>query len=138
MVIVQERILGPIREQLAEAPAPPADRDSRQLDAIVIERIPDRAIKAKAPDFIQPRGQWTPPAALDRLSRNYQRLAEFVQSTPNLREHVVEAPPLRIVTNGAFTTMDGFQWALTVASHDERHVRQMVEVQADPNYPQEA
>jgi hypothetical protein len=135
MVIVQERVFGPVREQLAQAPAPPADRDNRQIDAIVFEKIPDRSIKAKAPDFIAPTGTWTLPAALDRLLRNYERLAEFVESSPGLREHILESPPLKIVTNGAFQTMDGYQWALTVAAHDERHVRQILEVKADPNYP---
>ena len=46
----------------------------------------------------------------------------------------MEAPPLRIVTNGEFDTMDGYQWALTAAGHDERHVRQILEVKADPNF----
>jgi hypothetical protein len=31
--------------------------------------------------------------------------------------------------------MDGYQWALTVAAHDQRHVFQILEVKADPNYP---
>ena len=138
MVIVQERVLGRVREQLAQAPAPPADRDYQQVDRIVIEKIPDRSIKAKAPEFIQPTGQWTPPAALDRLVRNYERLTGFIESAPDLREHVLEAPPLRLVTNGAFDTMDGYQWALTAAAHDQRHVSQILEVQADPNYPRSA
>jgi len=138
MVVVQERVLGPIREQLAHAPAPPADRDHQQVDAIIIEKIPDRSLKAKAPEFIAPSGQLKREEALERLFRNYQRLVEFVESTPDLREHAVEAPPIRFVTNGAFTTLDGYQWALTVALHDERHVRQILEVQADPNYPRNA
>ena len=100
-----------------------------------LEKIPDRSIKAKAPDVIQPTGQWSPAAALDRLFRNYEGLAKFVESTANLREHVLESPPLKIVTNGAVDTADGYQWALTVAAHDERHVRQILEVKADPNYP---
>ena len=137
-MIVQERILGPIREQLAQAAAPQADRDYQLLDRIVLERIPDRSIKGKAPDFLQPTGQWSPPAALDRLFHNYKRLTAFVESTHDLREHVLEAPPLRIVTNGAFDTMDGYQWALTVAAHDERHVGQILDVQADENYPRNA
>jgi hypothetical protein len=135
MVIVHERVLGPIRERLAQAPAPPADRDHQAIDAIVLQKIPDRSIKAKGPDVIQPAGQWTLPDALDRLVRSYERLAAFVESTPDLREHILEAPPLRIVTNGEFDTMDGYQWALTAAAHDERHVRQILEVKADPNYP---
>jgi len=135
MVIVQERILGPVLEQLAQAPAPPVDRDCRQVDAIVLDKIPDRSIKAKAPDFLEPTGLWTLPAALDRLFRNYEHLTEFVESTPDLREHILDSPPLRVVTNGAFDTMDGYQWALAAAAHNERHVRQILELKADPNYP---
>ena len=69
------------------------------------------------------------------MVRNYERLAGFVESTSDLRQHVLESPPLRFVTNGEFETMDGYQWALTVAAHDQRHVGQILEVQADPNYP---
>jgi hypothetical protein len=135
MVIVQERVLGPIQTRLAQAPAPPDDRDHQLIDRIVLEKIPDRSIKAKAPDVIEPSGQCSPPAAFDRLARNYARLAAFVESTPDLRAHILEAPPLRVLTNGEYQTMDGYQWALTVAGHDQRHVCQMLEVQADANYP---
>src|SRR5438067_1098609 len=116
MVIVHERFLGPIREQLAQAPAPPPERDHEQVDALVPEKIPYRTIRVKAPDYIQPTGLWTLPAALDRLFRNYERLTAFIESTPDLRQHLLDAPPLRIVTNGAFDKMDGYQWALTVAA----------------------
>ena len=101
----------------------------------MLEKIPDRSIKAKAPDYIQPTGLLTLRDALDRLFHGYERLTECVESTPGLREHVLEAPPLRIVTNGAYDSMDGYQWALTAAAHDQRHVAQILEVKADPSYP---
>jgi len=138
MVIVEEQVLGPLREQLAQAPAPPADRDHHLVDRVVMERIPDRSIKARGPDFVRPAGQLRPPAALDRVFQNYKRLATLLESAADLRGHMMEAAPLRIVTRGEFTTMDGYQWALALAAHDERHVRQILEVQADPNYPQTA
>ena len=135
MVIVRERVLGIRLANIAEAPAAPADRDYRLIDRIAIEKIPDRSNRVKAPDFIQPTGQMDPQEALQRLFENCDRLTEFVRSTPGLREHVMEAPPLKIVTNGAYDSMDGYQWALTLASHDLRHVEQILEVKADPGYP---
>lgn len=135
MVIVHERILTRVLEQLPQAPAPGPDRDSQLLDAVVIEKIPDRSIKAKAPEFIQPTGAMPVPAALEAIFRNHEHLLSVLQSTPGLREHVLESPPLRAVTNGAYQTMDGYQWILTAAGHDERHVRQILEVKEDPNYP---
>jgi hypothetical protein len=136
MVTVEERILGPIRELLAQAPPPPAAFDSALVDQIIFEKIPDRSNKVAAPEFINPSGQLSPADALERLSRNYQRLSEYVASTPGLREHILDSPPLKHVTNGAHTCMDGFQWTLALAAHDRRHIGQIVDLQADANYPQ--
>jgi hypothetical protein len=36
MIFVQERVLGPLRDQLAAAPAVPAGYDYRQVDVVVI------------------------------------------------------------------------------------------------------
>jgi hypothetical protein len=135
MVIVHQRVLTRVLEQLPQAPAPAPDRDSQLLDAIVIEKIPDRTIKAKAPDFIQPTGAMPVVAALDTIFRNHDRLLVILESTPDLREHILESPPLRVVTSGAYETMDGYQWVLTAAAHDERHVRQILELKEDRNYP---
>jgi DinB superfamily len=133
--LVHERIMNRILEQLPQAPTPEPGRDSQMLDALVLEKIPDRTIKAKAPEFIEPTGLVPPAKSLGRIFRNYERLAAFLESTPDLREHILDSPPLRVVTDGAYGTMDGYQWALTAAAHDERHVRQILELKAGPNYP---
>src|ERR1700730_2966065 len=45
VVIVEERVLGPIRDHLATAPAAPADYDCKLVDAIVINQFPNRLAK---------------------------------------------------------------------------------------------
>lgn len=135
VVIVQERILGPVREQLHQAAALPPGTDRRQIEAIVLERVPDRSMKAKAPAPIEPTGSWTLAETLERYTRNSSQLVEWLESTPDLREHALESAPLKFLTNGAFTMMDGYQLILTAAGHEERHVRQIEEVKADPEYP---
>jgi hypothetical protein len=135
LVIVHERILTRIQEQLPAAPAPPADFNNRQVDAVILDKIPDRTIRAKAPDFIAPAGVLSPSQSLERISRSYERLADYVETSPDLREHVLESPPLHVLTGGAYSLSDGYQWALTAAGHDERHVRQIEELKSHPNYP---
>lgn len=135
MALVQERVLGPVVQALAEAPPAPAGHDCAFIDQIIFDRIPGGSMKAEAPEFLRPRLPCNPADALARMARNYQRLAELVTSTPDLRQHAVESRPLQVLTNGTYTHMDGLQWALTVAAHDERHVRQIEEVKADPGYP---
>jgi multidrug efflux pump subunit AcrA (membrane-fusion protein) len=51
IVLVQERVLGPILDQLANAPAPAADHDYVQVDAIVIHQFSTRLNKFPAPEF---------------------------------------------------------------------------------------
>jgi hypothetical protein len=135
IVIVQERVLGPILDQLADAPAPPADRDSEQVDAIVINQFSNRLARFQAPEFVHPANQIIPNELLSRLAANYARLAECLESRPGLRQHVVPAAPLKAVSKGAHEVMDGYQWILAAAAHTERHTKQMLEVMAQPGYP---
>jgi hypothetical protein len=135
IVVVQERVLGPILDQLADAPAPPADRDNEQVDKIVINQFSTRLDKFKAPEFVHPEEPIDPHELLNRLAANYARLAVCLESRPGLRQHVVPAAPLKAVSKGAFETMDGYQWILAAAAHTERHAKQMLEVMAEPGYP---
>jgi DinB family protein len=135
MALVHQRILSRVLEQLPQGAAPEPGRDSQLIDALVLEKIPDRSFKASAPEFIQPTGSVAPGESMDRIFRNYVRLGELLESTPDLREHILDSPPLRVVTNGAHSTMDGYQWALAAAAHDERHVRQILELKASPDWP---
>ncbi|HUK14827.1 MAG TPA: DinB family protein [Bryobacteraceae bacterium] len=135
IVIVQERVLGPVMERLANAPAPPAGRDYQLVDAIVIHHFPTRLSKFPAPEFVRPLEQIASLELLDRLTANYARLAGCLESIPWLRQHALDAPPLKAVSKGAFEVMDGYQWILAAAAHTERHVKQMLEVMADPDYP---
>ena len=135
IVTVQERVLGPILTQLASAPAPFANRDYKAVDAIVIHQFPTRLAKLSAPESVRPADQIVPTQLLDRLKTNYIRLMDYLESTPGLRQHAGEAAPLKVVSNGAYEVMDAYQWVLAAAAHTERHVKQMLEVMADDNFP---
>lgn len=134
MVLTQEFVLGPVRAQLAKAPAGTTDRDYKQVDGIVVSQLPDRLNKFQAPEALRPTGRWTPAVASDRLITNYGRLSEFLES-PDLRQHMLDAPPLKAISKGAYESMDGYQWVLAAAAHTERHTKQILEVKADPNFP---
>ncbi len=135
VVMVQERVAGPLLGNLASAPPPPAGQDSKLVDAIVINQFTTRLSKFPAPEFVRPAADISPVEFLIRLRSNYALLAEHLESTPGLRRHAVDAPPLKAVSGGAFAVMDGYQWILAAAAHTERHAKQMLEVKADPNYP---
>jgi hypothetical protein len=135
VIFVYERILGPAREQLAKAPAPPADRDYKYVDSVILAQFPNRLAKFPAPPMSHPVGRFeSPKEALEILAKMYAGLNEFVES-PDLRQHALEAAPIKAVTNGAYDSMDGYQWILAGSAHCERHTKQILEVKADPGFP---
>jgi len=135
MVLAQDLVLGPVRQQLAQAPAPPRGDDHERVDAIVINRMPDRTAKFQAPDFLQPTGRWTPAESMERLRRYYTELTKYLETTPDLRQHAVSAPALKAISKGAYESMDAYQSILLAAAHIERHTKQILEVRADAGFP---
>jgi DinB superfamily len=135
VVFVQERVLGPMWEQLAVAPAAPAHYDRAEIDLIVLHWFPDRRSKIPGPEALHPTGRWSPAEALDRLRVNYARMNDLVESVSDLRQHAIQAVPLKLFSEGKYEVMDGYQWLLAAAAHTERHTKQMLEVKADPNFP---
>ena len=135
VVFVFERVVGPVFDQLANAPAPPADRDHAHVDFIVIHQFPNRLAKFPAPEISHPGARFTSPAeAIDPLQKAYQALNQRLE-LQDLRLHALEAAPLKAVSKGAYQSMDGYQWILAAAAHCERHTKQILEVRADPNFP---
>ncbi len=134
VLIVNERVLGPVREQLANAPSA-GNPDREAVDAIVLYRFQDRTLRFKGPDAIHPTRRSAPSELLERLNETYDRLIECLESTPDLRDHAIPSPPLKAVSGGAHEMMDGYQWILAAGAHVDRHSRQILEVKADPNFP---
>jgi len=135
IVMVQDRVLGPVLGQLADAPAPPPGLDCKVIDAILFNQFSNRLEKFSGPPSVHPTGEIVPAEFLARLAANCESLAARLESTPGLRQHSLESLPLRAVTKGAYDRMDGYQWILAAGAHTERHVKQILEVMADPGYP---
>ena len=135
IVLIQEVVLGPVRERLSAAPDEAEGRDYKQVEDIIYQQFPARSGKIEAPDFSAPTGRWTPVVSLERLSANCASLKAYVESTPELRSRVIESAPLKRITNDALQYMDGYQWALAAAAHTKRHLDQISQVKRDPGFP---
>jgi len=127
IAMVEDAVLTGVRARLEKSPAPAADRDVKQLDAMILEKVPDRSTKVQAPPQLLPAGHTTPAASLDRFLRSRQQTMNWLKSDSDLRGHVVDHP--------VFGPLDGYQWILAAAGHSERHTKQILEVKADPNFP---
>lgn len=135
-VFVLERVAGPLQASLVQAPPPPPDHDCETIDAIVMSQFPKRLTKLKAPDFALPVGRFSSPAqAIPAVSSACSALAQILDETPGLRDHALEAFPLKIVTNSVHSMMDGYQWILAATAHAERHTKQILEVRGAEGFP---
>ena len=117
-----------VANNIMKAPAGAPDRDTAKIDAFVLAAIPDRSHKAQAPEPLRPTARWTPAETLGHFLESRAKTIAFLESTSDLRAHVVNSPPLN-------QPMDAYDWLLFIAAHSERHTKQILEVKADPNFP---
>jgi len=118
---------------LENSPVTAVHPDYKLVDDMIIYQIPGRLTKFPSP--IQPAGDLSRSAAIERLSANYAALNRRLETTPDLRNRSIESAPIKAISNGVYSSMDGYQWILAAAAHTERHTKQVLEVIADPGFP---
>ena len=102
--------------------------DVKAIDAFVLKAIPDRSVKAQAPEPLQPDNRFgSPQASLKHFKASRARTIAFLKTTKDLRGHAITSPLGK--------ELDCYEWVLFIAAHSERHTKQIEEVKADPNFP---
>ena len=121
---------GMITEQVMKSPADPSKEPQVVgKEAGVLEKVPDRSVKAQAPDILKPNGQWK---TKDELIKHFKEtraknIAYMKEHYAEMRQHFMDQPPAGL--------LDGYQWMLFMGAHSKRHTAQIEEVKADPNFP---
>jgi len=125
-IAISEDSLFEFMKKILQGPAQPANRAGlEEKDQEVLEFSVDRTKKEQAPAFLQPTGRW---ASREELIAHFKKSRDhtiaYVRDTQDdLRGH--------FISSGT----DAYQWLLVIAGHTERHVAQINEVKAGPNYP---
>jgi len=129
IVLVENHILKTIERVLETSPDPAKQADVRRKDRAVLELVPDRATRVKGPPSMLPQRRWPDfEESLRQFESTRERSIEFATKTQaDLRNHFFPHPILG--------DLDCYQWLLLLATHSERHVRQMEEVMAEPGFP---
>jgi len=116
-----------VQKKVMVLPAGEPGRDVKKMDAAVEAMIPDRSHKAQAPEPLVPNNRFgSPEGSLKHFLESRETTEQFLRSTTGLRDHVMDGP---------IGKMDGYEFILFIAAHSERHVKQISEVKADPNFP---
>jgi len=118
---------GLLNEKVMVSPAGDPGRDVKNIDAAVEAMVPDRSHKAQAPEPLIPNNRFgSPVGSLKQVLDSRDIPEQSLRSTVGLRDHVIDGPVGK---------MDGYEFILFIAAHSERHVKQINEVKADPNFP---
>ena len=127
-IAVSDDSLFDLMRQTLKSPAAP-EKKSAVKDEFILQVVPDRSVKAKAPEFLQPKRRWPDRETLiAHFKESRDRNIAYIQTTEDdLRSHFMDHPLLK--------TIDAYQVMLLLSAHCERHTAQIDEVKADPHYP---
>jgi len=127
---VTEEGLAQLVQRLLTMPATPEKKaEVSPNDEKILKSVVDRSQKAQAPEQLRPTGRWKDREAMtaEFKARRDKNITYVDTTNDDLRSHMGPHP--------LFGLMDAYQWILLSSGHVERHVLQILEVKADPNYP---
>jgi hypothetical protein len=124
----EDLLRGMIEEQVLKAPARTEPVDVAAVDAFVMKAIPDRSVKAQAPEPLKPTNRFgSPEESLKHFTEARAKTESLLKERADLRAHAIESPLGK--------PLDGYEWILFIAAHSERHTKQIAEVKADAGFP---
>ena len=129
IAITEQMLWGMVEGGLKQPASPERRVDIKMKDEDVIKNIEDRSTKIKTFAPMEPLN--TPyksmTEAMESFTANRDKLIMYVNTTnDDLRNHMSQLPI------GLF---DSYQMILFIGAHSNRHMQQMNEVKADPNFP---
>jgi len=129
IILVERVVFNGIQAALRESPNPAKQAEIRPKDQVVLDRVPARIHRVMGPVEVHPQNRWPDFEVLLRqftITRD-DSVAFATHTNADLRSHFFPHPFL--------ADLDCYQWLLFMATHCERHVRQMEEVMSDPAFP---
>lgn len=114
---------------LKQAANPEKRADIKMTDEQVKTKIEDRSVKVKTFPPMEPQNTSykSMEEAISSFKDNRSKLIDYTKGTSeDLRNHVATLP---------FGSLDCYQMILFIAAHSNRHMQQINEVKADPNFP---
>jgi uncharacterized damage-inducible protein DinB len=128
IILAEDYIFGGSQETLKSPAGPRLETADAEHDSRLVAMIKDRSKKATAPEPITPTDKFATPAdAVREFTARRDKTIAYVKNTNDgLRVHSIDGP---------IGKMDSYQFLLLLAAHSARHTAQILEVEANPDYP---
>jgi hypothetical protein len=125
-----EDLLAQTQQKVVSGPPATAEQlaKAKGRDEAIVKMISDRTQKAQAPEPLRPMQKLgTRAEVLKAFGERRGRTLAYVEGTKDdLRGRVSESQ---------LGVLDAYQWLLFIGAHTERHLAQLREVKASPQFP---
>lgn len=130
IALAESFLFGLISGQVMKMPADPSKSTAVTMD-MILAKVPDRSQKFPAPEPIRPdKAPWT--NMTDTIAAFKERRDTTIGFVGKGNDDMRE----RFFLNPAFNAeLDAYLWIAFLSAHTERHVKQILEVKANPNFP---
>jgi hypothetical protein len=129
-IAVLEDVIFARIQGMADLPMAPAEELAQIAgkEDLMVRMVTSRSRKVQAPEAVRPTNRWpTAELLVEHFTQSRDHAIAFVSSADGLRNrthpHFILGP------------LDGYQWLLFLAAHSDRHLKQIAEVKATPEYP---
>lgn len=129
ITLAESFLFGMISGQIMKSPADKTKTSVITMEQI-IKTITDRSQKFQAPEPLQPsKATWSNIAeTVKAFKERRETTIDFIEDGgDDMREHFAPNP--------LFKDMDAYLWIVFLSAHTERHVKQILEVKSNPNFP---
>jgi len=129
ITLAESFIFGMIEGQVMRSPVD-ATKTSGATAEQIMQMVPDRSQKFQAPEPIRPdKATWTSmKETLEAFKQKRKTTIDFVaKGNDEMRSHFGPNP--------VFKDLDAYLWLFFLSGHTERHVKQILEVKANPDFP---
>jgi len=129
IAVSEIELIDSLKAHLALPPDPTKRSLIKATDTTVLRVVTDRSSKSKSPSFLQPKGQFkNAQESLNAFLEQRKKNIEFImKSQDDFRNHYGGHRLMGII--------DAYQAYLLIGAHSMRHILQIEEVKADPNFP---
>ena len=128
--LAEGAMFGAVQGALAAKENPEWETKTKGKTEFLERVVPNRTVKAQAPESIAPSGKLTRDEVIAKLKEARARTLKFAEETKlPLKSHTMDHP------FPAIGTLNAYHWLILIPLHNIRHNKQIEEVKADPNFP---
>src|SRR5262245_26061959 len=128
--LAEGAMFGAVSGALAAKENPEWETKTKGKTEFLERVIPNRSVKAQAPESIAPLGKLTRDEVIAKLKESRAKTLKFAEETKlPLKSHTFEHP------FRAIGTLNAYHWLIYIQLPNIRHNQQIEEVKAKPNVP---